>query len=148
MCITKTPETLVINADNDIIQIQISNGDGPSNAKLEHRTYTKQNFEEMLQDISYQLNACMGWVRRNQGIQWKARVVDNRVDIQYIQPQKQMLITPDLMSSAVQKSITLSGTSYITGIDNIDGSSYIYWKKPVCLGQGGFNVLTRKLFAT
>ena len=147
MCITKTPEKLVINADNDTIQIQISNGDGPADAKLEHRTYTKQNFEEMLQDISYQLNACMGWARRNQGIQWRASIIDNRVDIQYIQPQKQLLLTPDLISSAIQKSITLSGTSYITGIDNTEGTSYIYWEKPLCVGQGGFNVLTRELIA-
>jgi hypothetical protein len=25
---------------------------------------------------------------------------------------------------------------------------YIYWENPICLGQGGFNVLTRELIAT
>jgi hypothetical protein len=102
----------------------------------------------MLQDISYKLNACMGWARRNQGIQWKASIIDNRVDIKYIQPQKQLLLTPDLMSSAIQKSITVSGTTYITGIDNTEGTSYVYWEKPVCVGQGGFNVQLRELIGT
>jgi hypothetical protein len=90
----------------------------------------------------------MGWMGRNQGIQWKASTINNRVDIEYLQPKKQLLLSPTRMSSAIQKSITVSGTSYITGIDNDLGTSYIYWENPICLGQGGFNVLTRELIAT
>jgi hypothetical protein len=148
LCITKTPETIVIDASNDNIQIQISAGDGTADAKLEHRSYTKQNFNELLSDISYQLNACMGWARRTQGIQWRASIINNRVDIEYKQPQKQLLLTPDLMSSAVVRNVTLSGTSYITGNDNAEGTSYVYWENPITQGQGGFNVLTRELIDT
>jgi hypothetical protein len=48
--------------------------------------------------------------------------------------KKKLLLPPTRMSSALQKSITLSGTSYITGIDNEGGTSYVYWENPICLG--------------
>jgi hypothetical protein len=36
------PETIIIDSSNDIIQIQIVASDVKADAKLEHRTYTKQ----------------------------------------------------------------------------------------------------------
>jgi len=87
LCIIKTPETIVVDSTNDTITIQLSQTDGPAEAKLDHGTYNKDNFEELLLEISYKLNDCMGWLPRNQGVQWRASIDDNRVNIEYKQPQ-------------------------------------------------------------
>jgi hypothetical protein len=52
------------------------------------------------------------------------------------------------MSSAVVKNVTLSGTLYITGNDNVESTSYDYVENPITQGQGGFHVLKREFIAT
>ena len=82
-------DVLVVDALNSNVNFQVSNGFA-RNFNLNHRTYNKDNYEELFQDIQEKLNSNTGFdftnfqVRRNYGLEWKCAVNDNKkVSVEY-----------------------------------------------------------------
>lgn len=155
VCILKTPESVYIGNLDITITYQISGADSadPPTAILETGSYNTKNFDTLLSDITTKMNRELDITKaRHLGIQWKAHLVDNVVQIEYEQPfrtpLKAMISKFNFVTS---NGVTTSGAvSLVAQGDATEttGAQFIYVNAPITKGCGIFSAKVVDLIAT
>lgn len=78
---------IVINTLNNTISWEITQWDGFTSIEITPGTYDKNSYVNLLEDIQYKLNESVlyldGYDRNLIGIEWRSRVTDKKVNIEY-----------------------------------------------------------------
>lgn len=115
--INTLPQFIRVTSVNNGLKVQIKVG-YDRNINLEERDYESGQILELLDDLTKKLNSSMNYdfspggdtVQKVFGIQWKAEIIDNRVNIQYkIGVANNYFFPTGANNNWTKKNITFSG---------------------------------------
>jgi len=141
-CFEIQQDTIIIDSENDRINFQVSTTAGQQFILLNHNTYDKYNYPQLLNEITQKLNSKMLNQGKQIGIEWLAKLTtSNKVVIEYRQgPLRQFELNLTLNDVNFNSSGIYNAN---TGVTNVtDNTRNLYLNKFVSRGCGGIRCRT------
>lgn len=135
-------DIISINSTNDKINCQLVGDEGILTTNLSINTYGKNNYEDLLDDMTYKLNKIVSYLSSNIGRQWLCCVNDtnNKVEIAI---KKGMISKPEITETSV--NLKLKDVEKVVGVntyhrlataDVLGNNSFMYYNNPISKGSG------------
>jgi hypothetical protein len=131
-----------INATNDKINCQLVGTEGILTTNLSLNTYSKNNYEDLFNDMTYKLNKITSYLSSNIGRQWLTCVNDtnNKVEIAIkkglISKPEIIETSPNLKLKNVQKVVGVNTFHRLASADILGNNSFMYYNNPISKGSG------------
>jgi hypothetical protein len=131
-----------INATNDKINCQLIGTEGPRTTNLSLNIYSRNNYEDLFNDMTYKLNKIVSYLSSNIGRQWLTCINDstNKCEIAI---KKGMISKPEIIQTS--PSLKLKDVEKVNGVNtyrrletaNILGNNaFMYYNNPISKGSG------------
>jgi hypothetical protein len=135
-------DIISINATNDKINCQLVGAEGILTTNLSINTYSKDNYEDLFNDMTYKLNKITSYLSSNIGRQWLTCVNDatNKVEIAI---KKGLISKPEIIETS--PNLKLKNVQKVTGVntyhrlataDILGNNAFMYYNNPISKGSG------------